>query len=47
VSSEVGIVRSKIFPLKKSQIELTVVKKWVEFWRWQSKVVGNKWQEMN
>jgi hypothetical protein len=29
--------------LKKSSFELVVVKNWVEFWRWQSKVVEKKW----
>jgi hypothetical protein len=29
----------KKFPLKKSSIELVVVKNWVEFWRWQSKLI--------
>jgi hypothetical protein len=24
-----------------------VVKNWVEFWRWQSKVIEKKWQERN
>jgi hypothetical protein len=33
--------------LKKSSFELVVVTKWVEFWRWQSKVTEKKWQERN
>jgi hypothetical protein len=41
-----GTVRSKRIALKKSPFEL-VVKKWVEFWRWQSKVIEEKWQQMN
>jgi hypothetical protein len=24
-----------------------VVQKWVEFWRWQSKLIQKKWQERN
>jgi hypothetical protein len=24
-----------------------VVRKWIEFWRWQSKVIENKWQGRN
>jgi hypothetical protein len=35
------------FQLKKSSSERVVVKKWVEFWRWQSKVIEKKWQERN
>jgi predicted nucleic acid-binding protein len=31
---------------KKSSYE-SVVKNWVEFWTWQSKVIEKKWQEMN
>jgi hypothetical protein len=31
--------------LKKSSSE-SVVKNLVEFWRWQSKVIEKKWQEM-
>jgi hypothetical protein len=30
-----------------SSIELVIVKKWVKFWRWQSKMIEKKWQEMN
>jgi hypothetical protein len=33
--------------LKKSSFELVVVKIWVEFWRWQSKVIEKEWQERN
>jgi hypothetical protein len=33
--------------LKKSSYESFVVKNWVEFWRWQSKVIEKKWQEKN
>jgi hypothetical protein len=33
--------------LKKSSFESTVVKNWVEFWRWQSKETEKKWQERN
>jgi hypothetical protein len=33
--------------LKNSSSDLVVIKKWVEFWRWQSKVTENKLQEMN
>jgi hypothetical protein len=29
-----------------SNVELAVVK-WVEFWRWQTKVTEKKWQERN
>jgi hypothetical protein len=29
--------------LKKLRV---VVENWVEFWRWQSKVIEKKWQEM-
>jgi hypothetical protein len=27
--------------------QLVLVKNWVEFWRWQSKVIEKKWQEGN
>jgi hypothetical protein len=40
--SEFGRVK-----LKKSSFESVVVKKWVEFWRWQSKMIEKKWQERN
>jgi hypothetical protein len=33
--------------LKKSSFELLVVKKCVEFWRWQSKMIEEKWKERN
>jgi hypothetical protein len=33
--------------LKKSSFERVVVENWDEFWRWQSKVIEKKWQEMN
>jgi hypothetical protein len=33
--------------LKKSSFELAVVVNWVEFWRWQSKVIEKKLPEMN
>jgi hypothetical protein len=33
--------------LKKGSFDLVVVKNWVEFWRWQSKVIEQKWQERN
>jgi hypothetical protein len=33
--------------LKKSSFERVVVEKWVEFWRWQSKVIEKKWQARN
>jgi hypothetical protein len=33
--------------LKKSSIKLVVVKNWVEFWRWQSKMIEKIWQERN
>jgi hypothetical protein len=45
VSSEMGNVRSKRVPMKNSSFEL-VVRKRVEFWRWQSKVIEKKWQQM-
>jgi hypothetical protein len=41
LSSEVERVQ-----LKKSSFELDV-EKWVEFLRWQYKVIEKKWQEMN
>jgi hypothetical protein len=28
-----------------SEVERVVVKDWVEFWRWQSKMIEKKWQE--
>jgi hypothetical protein len=31
----------------RSSIELVVVKNWVEFWRWQSKMIEKKRQERN
>jgi hypothetical protein len=33
--------------LKKSSLERVVVENLAEFWRWQSKVIEKKWQEMN
>jgi hypothetical protein len=33
--------------LKKISFESVAVKKWVEFWRWQSKVTEKKWQGRN
>jgi hypothetical protein len=33
--------------LKMSSFERVIVKNWVEFWRWQSKVTNEKWQERN
>jgi hypothetical protein len=33
--------------LKKNSFERVVVENWVEFWRWQSKVIEKKRQEMN
>jgi hypothetical protein len=30
-----------------SSIELDVAKNWVQFWRWQKKVIEMKWQERN
>jgi hypothetical protein len=33
--------------LKKSSFELVLVKNWVEFWRWRSKVTEKNWQENN
>jgi hypothetical protein len=32
--------------LKKSSFERAVVENWVEFWRWQSKLIEKKRQEM-
>jgi hypothetical protein len=32
---------------KKAMVVIVVVKKWVEFWRWQSKVIEMKWKERN
>jgi predicted nucleic acid-binding protein len=33
--------------MKKSSFERVSVENWVEFWRWQSKVIEIKWKEMN
>jgi hypothetical protein len=33
--------------LKKRSFKLVVVKKWVEFWRWQLKVIEKKWEGRN
>jgi hypothetical protein len=33
--------------VKKSSFKRVVVKKWIEFWRWQSKVTEKKWKERN
>jgi hypothetical protein len=33
--------------LKKISFEFVVVENLVEFWRWQSKVIKKKWQDMN
>jgi hypothetical protein len=33
--------------LKKSSFESCCCREWVEFWRWHSKKIENKWQEMN
>jgi hypothetical protein len=32
--------------LQKSSFK-SVVENWVEFWRWQSKAIEKKWQEIN
>jgi hypothetical protein len=32
---------------QRRSFELVVVENWVEFWRWQSKAIEKKWQEMN
>jgi hypothetical protein len=42
VSSEAERVQ-----LKKSSFERVIVENWVEFWRWQSKVLAKKWQKIN
>jgi hypothetical protein len=44
-SSELSEV--EIVQLKKSSFELVVVENLFEFWRWQSKVIEKKWQEIN
>jgi hypothetical protein len=43
---ELVVVRYERVQLKKSSFK-PVVKNWVKFWRWLSKVIEKKWQERN